>query len=273
MPGGQEFLRVKGLLRELELHTVCEEAQCPNVGECFGRGTATFLILGEQCTRDCRFCAVKGGTPSPLDWEEPERVAKAAQALGLRHVVVTSVTRDDLADGGAAIYAATIRRLGALLPQTTVEVLIPDFGGDAAALQKVVEAAPDILNHNLETIQRLYPVVRPQADYRRSLELLRQAKLYRPGQTTKSGLMVGLGEGPEELLEALADLRAVDCDLVTIGQYLAPSKNHLPVARYHTPEEFGRLKTCAQNLGFAHVEAAPLVRSSYRAEEQIKDRQ
>lgn len=270
LPGGQEFLRVKGLLRELELHTVCEEAQCPNVGECFTRGTATFLILGDQCTRDCKFCAVKAGTPAPLDPQEPERVARAARALGLRHVVVTSVTRDDVADGGAEIYAATIRRLRELLPQTTVEVLIPDFGGNFKALMMVLKAAPDILNHNLETIQRLYPLVRPQADYCRSLEILRTAKTHHPRQITKSGLMLGLGEGLEEVVEALGDLRAAGCEMVTLGQYLSPSQNHLPVARYYTPEEFLGLKTCAQDLGFSHVEAAPLVRSSYRAEEQVQ---
>lgn len=270
MPGGQEFLRVKGLLRELELHTVCEEARCPNVGECFGRGTATFLILGDQCTRDCRFCAVKAGTPSPLDLEEPERVARAARSLGLRHVVATSVTRDDLDDGGAEIYAATILRLREFLPPATVEVLIPDFAGNFKSLKTVVEAAPDILNHNLETIRRLYPMVRPQADYRRSLEVLRQTKNLRPAQRTKSGLMVGLGEAPDEVVEALGDLQVAGCDIITLGQYLSPSKNHLPVERYYTPEEFLWLKARALNLGFAQVEAAPLVRSSYKAEEQSR---
>lgn len=270
MPGGQEFLRVKGLLRELELHTVCEEARCPNLGECFSRGTATFLILGDQCTRNCKFCAVRAGTPLGVDTKEPERVARAARLLELRHVVITSVTRDDLADGGAEIYAAVIRRLQELLPGAAVEVLIPDFGGNIMALQKVLEAAPDILNHNLETILRLYPQVRPQADYHRSLELLQRAKTYNCRQTTKSGLMVGLGEEAEEVVEALKDLRAAGCDLLTLGQYLAPSKNHLPVARYYSPQEFERLKSRAQDLGFAHVEAAPLVRSSYHAEEQVK---
>lgn len=268
MPGGQEFLRVKGLLRELELHTVCEEAHCPNIGECFGRGTATFLILGDKCTRNCGFCAVGHGVPGALDAKEPERVARAAKALDLRHVVITSVTRDDMSDGGAEIYAAVIRRLRELLPGATVEVLIPDFGGNFAALQKVLNAAPDILNHNLETVERLYPSVRPQADYRRSLKLLQQAKARNPRQITKSGLMVGLGEELKEVEQALKDLRTAGVDIVTLGQYLAPSKNHLPVVRYYSPPEFERLKVTAQGLGFSHVEAAPLVRSSYRAEEQ-----
>lgn len=266
---GPNYRHVTDLLRGLTLHTVCEEAHCPNMGECFESGTATFLILGRVCTRDCRFCAVEGGRPSDVDQREPERVAEVVRRLGLRHVVVTSVTRDDLPDGGAGIFAATIERVRAGSPGCGIEVLIPDFAGAREPLVAVVRARPDVLNHNLETVPRLYPRVRPRADYARSLELLRRAKEADAGLLTKSGLMVGLGEEHDEIVATLADLRAVGCDIVTIGQYLSPSREHLPVERYYHPDEFARLKEEGERLGLRHVEAAPLVRSSYHAGEQV----
>ena len=267
-PGGEGYLRVKGLLRRAGLHTVCEEAACPNIGECFEAGTATFLILGEVCTRACRFCAIATGRPEPVDREEPRRVAETVAMLKLRHAVVTSVTRDDLADGGAGVFAATIREIRRLSPSTAVEVLIPDLRGDRRALADIVEAAPDILNHNIETVPRLYRSVRPQAVYARSLELLRQAKALRPETATKSGIMVGLGEGALEIREAMSDLREAGCDILTLGQYLRPSAKHLPVARFYSPEEFAALAEEGRALGFLHVESGPLVRSSYRAAQQ-----
>ena len=269
-PGGEGYLRVRGLLRRAGLHTVCEEAACPNIGECFEAGTATFLILGDVCTRACRFCAIATGRPQPVDAEEPRRVAETVALLALRHAVITSVTRDDLPDGGAAVFAATIREVRRLSPSTAVEVLIPDLRGDWQALAAIVEASPDILNHNIETVPRLYRSVRPQAVYARSLELLRQAKSLRAAMLTKSGIMVGLGEEPSEVRQAMSDLRNASCDVITLGQYLRPSAKHLPVARFYPPEEFEALAADARALGFRHVEAGPLVRSSYRAAQQSK---
>jgi lipoic acid synthetase len=264
-PGGPGYLRVRGLLRRAGLHTVCEEAACPNIGECFEAGTATFLILGDICTRACRFCAIAGGRPLPVDPGEPLRVAETVRLLGLRHVVVTSVTRDDLPDGGAGVFAETIAAIRRLSPTTGIEVLIPDLQGNWSALDAIMAAEPDILNHNLETVPRLYRSVRPQAAYERSLELLQRAKANAPQRATKSGLMVGLGEEPEELRTAMADLRSVGCDILTLGQYLRPSARHLPVARFYPPAEFEGLAAAARAMGFRRVEAAPLVRSSYRA--------
>jgi len=270
-PGGDDYHQVKGLLRTLGLHTVCEEAHCPNIGECFAQGTATFLILGDVCTRGCRFCAVAKGQPLALDREEPERVARAVARLGLRHAVITSVTRDDLPDGGASIFAEVIRKIHAYLPGCSVEVLIPDFQGSLEALRLVLAAGPEVLNHNIETVPRLYAQVRPGAIYARSLELLRRAKDLAPARRTKSGLMVGLGEDGDEVLATLRDLRTVGCDMVTIGQYLQPSAWHLPVARFYRPEEFAALREAALRLGFAHVESGPLVRSSYHAHAAIRE--
>lgn len=248
------------------LHTVCEAALCPNIGECFGHGVATFLILGDACTRGCQFCAVDCRPPEPPDAEEPARVAGAAAALGLTHAVVTSVTRDDLPDGGASHLAATIRALRAAVPGAVVEVLVPDFRGSREALDTVLDAGPDILGHNVETVPRLYPAVRRGADYGRSLALLAATAEHQDGRLVKSGLMVGLGERREEVVAVLSDLRTAGCDLVTLGQYLSPSKMHVPVARYVSPEEFDELKALALELGFAYVEAGPLIRSSYRAD-------
>jgi lipoic acid synthetase len=270
-PGGPRYLRLKAMLRASGLHTVCEEARCPNIGECFQAGTATFMILGDVCSRACRFCAVRSGWPVGLDSEEPLRVAQAVQHLSLRHAVITSVTRDDLPDGGAAVFADTIRHIRRLSPTTSVEVLVPDFQGSQQALAMLMAARPDILNHNLETVRRLYPRVRPRAVYERSLELLAWAKSLEPTIPTKSGLMVGLGETGQELSQAMADLAAVGCGILTIGQYLQPSPRQLPVARYYWPQEFRELAEEGQRLGFRHVEAGPLVRSSYHAEGQIQN--
>ncbi|MEW6683266.1 MAG: lipoyl synthase [Nitrospirota bacterium] len=263
---GQDLARLRGLFREGTLHTVCEEARCPNLWECWNRGTATFMILGDVCTRSCGFCAVKTGRPSDIDWDEPRRVARAVGAMGLGHVVVTSVNRDELPDGGAAVFAETIRAIRTVKPDCTIEVLIPDFQGTESALLTVLAAKPAILNHNTETVPRLYPIVRPQARYERSLGLLRQAKA--AGSVTKTGVMVGLGETSDELRAVFADLRGVGCDILTVGQYLQPTREHLPVSRYYRPEEFDDLGARARTLGFVHVEAGPMVRSSYHAEEQ-----
>lgn len=267
-PAGGKYAELQDLMRSQELHTVCEEARCPNIGECWSRGTATFMILGDTCTRSCGFCAVKTGRPGTVDRGEPKRVALAIQRMRLRHAVITSVNRDELADGGAAIFAETIRWTRRLSPGTTIEVLIPDFKGDWDALATVLEAEPEILNHNTETVPRLYRQVRPQAIYERSLELLRRAKELDPGTVTKSGLMVGLGETREEILAVFEDLAAHRVEVLTVGQYLQPTPAHLPIARYWTPEEFGALRAAAERMGFRHVECGPLVRSSYHAEEQ-----
>jgi len=267
-PAGGRFGELLALMRESDLHTVCEEARCPNIGGCWGRGTATFMILGDTCTRSCGFCAVKTGRPGTLDTDEPRRVALAIQRMGLRHAVITSVNRDELPDGGARMFAETIRWGRRLSPGTTFEVLIPDFKGDEAALATVMAARPEILNHNTETVPRLYRTVRPQAVYERSLRVLRRAKELDPGALTKSGLMVGLGETRDELLAVFQDLAANGVDILTVGQYLQPTPAHLPIVRYYEPREFEELKAEALAMGFRHVEAGPLVRSSYHAEEQ-----
>lgn len=259
--------RMEQLLDDLSLHTVCQEARCPNLAECFGRGTATFMILGDRCTRGCRFCAVAHGKPVPVDRREPERVAEAAVRLGLDHVVVTSVTRDDLPDGGAGQFAETIEAVRRRLPRSTVEVLIPDFAGSCAALERVLAAEPDVLNHNLETVPRLYARVRPGADYRRSLGVLAYARTRGKRVKTKSGLMLGLGECATEVLQVLQDLRRAGCDMLTLGQYLQPTDRQLPVARYVPPDEFQGYQDRAEQMGFRSVAAGPLVRSSYHAGE------
>jgi lipoic acid synthetase len=268
---GANFDRLQGLMRELGLHTVCEEARCPNVGECWNRGTATFMILGDVCTRACGFCAVKTGLPGrPPDPEEPRRVADAVARMGLRHAVITSVNRDDQKDGGAWVFAAVIREIRARVPECAVEVLIPDFKGDAQALATVIEARPDILNHNTETVPRLYRQVRPGARFERSLDVLRRSKA--AGLVTKSGIMVGLGEEWVEVQEAIRAIRTAGTDILTVGQYLRPSPQHLPLLRYYTPEEFDLIRDFALALGYPHVESGPLVRSSYHAEEQVPRR-
>lgn len=266
IPAGTAYRKIPDLLRRGGLHTVCEEALCPNQGECFSRGTATFLILGDRCSRDCRFCSVAHGPSGPPDPEEPVRVADAVREMGLYYVVITSVTRDDLADGGAGLFARTIREIRERSPETLVEVLVPDFQGDADALHEVLGARPDVLNHNLETVPRLYPSVRPEAVYRRSLELLERVEAYDPAIPTKSGLMLGLGESPEEIDRTLRDLRRAGCDLLTLGQYLQPTRRHLPVRRFVHPDEFEEWRRVALDLGFAEVASGPFVRSSYRAE-------
>ncbi len=270
-PGSPNYLRLKRLVQDQRLHTICEEAHCPNIGECWEQLTATFLILGDICTRNCGFCAVTHGKPTELDLAEPDRVAQAIQRLGLEHAVITSVNRDDQADGGSAIFAAVIRRIRELSPGCGVEVLIPDFRGNEAALRTVVEAAPDILNHNMETVPRLYREVRPGSRYEQSLELFAKARRMAPALVTKSGIIVGFGEEREELLQTMLDLRRVDCDILTMGQYLRPSQQHLPIIRYYTPEEFRELKAIGEGMGFKHVEAGPLVRSSYHARGQIEE--
>ncbi len=267
--GGPELRQVSAMLRKLNLHTVCEEANCPNLMECFGKLTATFMILGRECTRNCTFCKVSKGVPTAIDAQEPYHVAQAVKELALKHVVITSVTRDDLPDGGAGHFAAVIEAVKNVSPATTIEVLIPDFQGSGSALAKVVKAGPRVINHNVETIRRLYPAVRPLADYYRSLELIKRIKAMDAGIYAKSGFMVGLGEAPEEVEGLLGDLRQSDCDIVTIGQYLAPSKNHHPVIEYITPEAFAAYKRQAEGMGFRYVASSPLVRSSYHAGEAL----
>jgi lipoic acid synthetase len=267
-PMGENYHQLKRLARGLGLHTVCESAQCPNIGECWNHRTATFMLLGDICTRRCGFCAVPKGRPGPLDWDEPRRVAEAVAELGLRHAVVTSVNRDDDNLGGARIFAETIAHVRRLAPQCRVEVLIPDFQGEDEALRIVLAARPDVLNHNTETVPRLYRAVRSGARYERTLRLLDQVKKVSPGMVSKSGLMVGLGETLEELIEVFRDLADCRVDILTVGQYLRPSRDHLPIARFYTPDEFRFLKNEALRLGFRHVESGPLVRSSYHAHEQ-----
>jgi lipoic acid synthetase len=268
MPGGENYSRLRTLMRTQTLHTVCEEAACPNIGECWGRGTATFMILGDTCTRACSYCYVKTGRPGAVDHSEPARVARVAADMSLKFVVVTSVDRDDLPDGGAQVFAETIRALRQALPDTRVEVLIPDFNGDLAALETVMGAGPDVLNHNIETVRRVFRKVRPRGDYDQSLELLRRAKRINPEGTTKSGMMVGLGETLDEILETMHDLRTVETDLLTIGQYLRPSQKHHPLIRFYHPRDFSDLARQGLKMGFKHVASGPLVRSSYHAEEQ-----
>jgi lipoic acid synthetase len=267
-PGSPNYLRLRGLMRELNLHTVCEEAHCPNIGECWHHGTATFMIMGDVCTRACGYCNVRHGAPAALDPDEPDHLATAVDTLALSYVVVTSVDRDDLDDFGAGVFAATVRAIKARRPDCRVEVLIPDFQGQEAPLRAVLDAGPDILNHNTETVPRLYRMARPGGRYARALELLDRARQWAPQIPTKTGLMVGLGETTDEIIEVLHDLRRVDCQILTIGQYLRPSIAHLPMARYYTPDEFASLKRLALDLGFGHVESGPLVRSSYHAHEQ-----
>jgi lipoic acid synthetase len=268
MPSGETYQRVRRLMRSKELHTVCEEAMCPNIGECFGRGTATFLLLGDTCTRSCAFCNIRTGRPGALDEAEPERIAEAVKSMDLKHAVLTSVNRDELPDGGAHIFARSVRLIHAYVPGCTVEVLIPDFKGDRSALQTVMDAHPEILNHNVETVPRLYRTIRPQAVYERSLRVLQMAREMDPHTTTKSGIMVGVGETWEEIIQVMRDLRAHGVDVLTIGQYLRPSAHNVAVARYYTPDEFRRLHDEGMALGFKWLESAPLVRSSYHADAQ-----
>jgi lipoic acid synthetase len=267
-PGSPNYLRLKSLMKESRLNTVCEEARCPNIGECWHHGTATFMILGDVCTRACGYCAVPHGMPSDVDAAEPERLADAVRTLGLRYVVITSVDRDDLADGGAWIFAETIRRVRVAAPDCRVEVLIPDFQGIESSLRSVLDAGPDVLNHNTETVPRLYRLARPGGRYPRTLELLDRARTIAPGIPTKTGLILGLGEEWDEIVETLGDLRKVGVEILTIGQYLRPTESHLKMVRYYHPDEFAELKRIALDLGFGHVESGPLVRSSYHAHEQ-----
>ncbi len=268
-PGGPTYERLRRLMRDSDLHTVCEEAHCPNIGECWNSGTATFLILGKVCTRACGYCQVTSGRPQPLDPDEPRRVALTVERMGVSHAVITSVNRDDAPDGGAALFVETVRWIRRLSPGTSVELLVPDFDGNREALERVLRAAPEILNHNTETVPRLYRAVRHKARYERSLELLRRAGAWSPRPVTKSGLMLGLGETMDEIDAVLRDLRGVGCDVLTVGQYLRPSRKHLPVARFVPPAEFDALAERARAMGFRHVESGPLVRSSYHAERQV----
>jgi lipoic acid synthetase len=267
-PVGENFHQLKKLARGLGLHTVCESAQCPNIGECWNHKTATFMLLGDICTRRCGFCAVPKGRPQPLDLDEPRRVAEAVATLGLKHAVITSVNRDDDNAGGARIFAETIRQVREVAPDCRIEVLIPDFQGLEEPLRIVLDAKPDVLNHNTESVPRLYRAVRSGARYERTLRLLDNAKKFSPGMITKSGVMVGLGETMTELVDVFKDLAAVKVDILTVGQYLRPSRDHLPMTRYYTPDEFAYLKEEALRMGFRHVESGPLVRSSYHAHEQ-----
>ena len=268
LPGGDSYSRVKKLMRSHGLHTVCEEAMCPNIGECWSKGTATFLLMGDTCTRSCGFCHIKTGRPPTLDEDEPRRVAESVGVLSLSHCVLTSVNRDELPNGGAHIFADTIREIRKLVPGCTVEVLIPDFKGNRPALQEVMDAQPEILNHNTETVPRLYRTVRPQANYRQTLRVLSGAKELDPHALTKTGIMVGLGEAKEEIIQVMHDWREHHVDIITIGQYLRPTSLHLPVYRYVHPDEFNEYTTIAKGLGFKWVESGPLVRSSYHAESQ-----
>jgi lipoic acid synthetase len=269
-PGSENYLRLKGIMRELRLNTVCEDAHCPNIGECWHHGTATFMILGDICTRACAYCAVAHGKPNELDRAEPSRVARAIERMGLRHAVITSVDRDDLADGGAGIFAETIRETRARVPDCRIEVLIPDFQGLESSLTTVLDAQPDVLNHNIETVPRLYRMARSGGRYPRSLELLDRSRRYAPAIATKTGIMVGLGEHHDELVAVFDDLRRVGVSILTIGQYLRPSLKHAPMTRYYHPDEFAELKRIALAKGFVHVESGPLVRSSYHAHEQAE---
>ena len=268
MPGSPRYLELKQLMRGHQLNTVCEEAHCPNIGECWGRGTATFMILGDICTRRCHYCAVTTGRPQGVDLMEPGRLAETVKKMGLRYCVITSVNRDDLADGGAFIFAACISRIRKEVPDCKVEVLIPDFGGSRHALARVMDTRPDVLNHNIESTERVFPRVRPKGNYRRSLELLATAKELDPMAVTKSGIIVGMGETVAEVVETMSDLREVDCDLLTIGQYLRPSAKHIAIDRFYHPSEFSDLSRIGEEMGFKHVASGPLVRSSYHADVQ-----
>ncbi len=267
-PGSENYLRLRGIMRDLKLNTVCEDARCPNIGECWHHGTATFMILGDVCTRACTYCAVAHGRPATLDIDEPRRVGEAVEKMALKYAVITSVDRDDQADGGAGIFAETIREIKTRLPECRVEVLIPDFKGEAGPLETVLNAKPDVLNHNTETVPRLYRAVRSGGKYPRTLELLDRSRKYAPGIPTKTGMMMGLGEEKDEVVKVFKDLREVGVSILTLGQYLRPSNDHAVMTRYYTPDEFRELKQIALGFGFAHVEAGPLVRSSYHAHEQ-----
>jgi len=267
-PGSENYLRLRGIMRDLKLNTVCEDAHCPNIGECWHHGTATFMILGDVCTRACTYCAVAHGKPATLDIDEPRRVGEAVEKMALKYAVITSVDRDDQPDGGAGIFADTIREIKMRLPECRVEVLIPDFKGEAGPLEIVLDAKPDVLNHNTETVPRLYRAVRSGGKYTRTLELLDRSRRHAPGIPTKTGMMMGLGEEHDEVVQAFKDLRGVGVSILTLGQYLRPSNDHAVMTRYYTPDEFRALKRIALDLGFAHVEAGPLVRSSYHAHEQ-----
>lgn len=269
-PGGDGYNRLKGIMRDRKLNTVCEDARCPNIGECWNHGTATFMILGDICTRGCRYCAVAKGKPTSLDLEEPGRVADAVREMKLRHAVITSVDRDDLPDGGAGIFAQTIKQIRKMVPDCSIEVLIPDFQGNSDALRTVMDARPDILNHNTETVPRLFPTIRLGGDYQMTLDLLRHAKEWYPESITKSGIMLGLGEEDHELESTIADLVAVGVDILTLGQYLQPSKKHAQVKKFYHPDEFRAWKTKGEAMGIGHVESAPLVRSSYHAANQVE---
>ena len=269
-PGGENYSRIRGLMRDLDLHTVCEEAHCPNVGECWEHGTATFMILGDVCTRNCAYCAVAHGRPPRYDVDEPARVARAIADMALRHAVITSVDRDDLPDFGAYIFAETIRQIHAQVPGCSVEVLVPDFQGNEDSIRAVLDARPEIYNHNTETVPRLYKRCRPGGRYERVMEIFRFAKAIAPDIPTKTGIIVGMGETIEEIVAVMADLRAVDVDILTLGQYLRPSDAHIPLDRYYTPDEFRRLRETGMAMGFRHVESGPLVRSSYHAWEQVQ---
>ena len=271
IPPFQDLLKVKSILEQTDLHTVCEEARCPNLGECFSKGTSTFLILGRVCTRSCGFCAVEHGIPVPPDEAEPQKVAQTVKRMGLEYVVITSVTRDDLPDGGASLFAKTIRAIRILDPKIKVEVLIPDFKGDLPSLKAVLRESPDVLNHNMETISGLYPQVRTQADYKGSLYLLKKSKEHYPHLTTKSGFMLGLGETREEVLALLQDLRETGCDFLTIGQYLQPRQDRLPVVRFIPPEEFEEYKKIGEEMGFKAVASGPFVRSSFHASQMFEN--
>jgi lipoyl synthase len=266
---GEEYQKVKTLLRSAKLHTICEEARCPNIAECFGCGTAVFLILGNICTRNCRYCNVTHGIPKPINENEPRDVAESVKALGLNYVVITSVTRDDLPDGGAGVFYDTVQEIRRVNNNCTIEVLIPDFQGHNASLQKIVDASPDVINHNIEVVKELFPTIRPQGDYQQSLRVLHTIKTLNPSMQTKSGFMVGLGERYEQILATMHDLRSVSVDFLTIGQYLQPTKNHAVIQKYYPPEEFQELTRSALALGFKHVESGPLVRSSYHAEKTL----
>ena len=269
MPGGANYIEMQNLLKDGELHTVCEEANCPNIGECWDNRSATFMILGDICTRNCRYCAVTTGRPLVLDLEEPQRLARTVERLGLRYCVITSVDRDDLPDGGAFVFEQCIRQIRTRLPECRIEVLIPDFQGSKSALSTVICAAPNVLNHNIETVNRIFHSVRPRGDYLQSLELLSNTKDISSHMVTKSGMMVGLGEERDEIVQTMKDLRSAQCDLLTIGQYLRPSDKHYPIAKFYTPQEFDDLRKEGERLGFQHVASGPLVRSSYHAEEQF----
>jgi lipoic acid synthetase len=268
MPGSPGYIQLKSLMSDQQLHTVCEEARCPNTGECWARGTATFMILGDICTRRCHYCAITTGRPGGPDLQEPGRLAETAGKMGLRYCVITSVNRDDLYDGGAFIFAACIKKIREEVPGCRVEVLIPDFAGSWPALRRVIDARPDVLNHNIESTRRVFPRVRPKGDYQLSLELLSRAKQMEPCMVTKSGIIVGMGETRGEVVETMEDLRRVDCDLLTIGQYLRPSEKHLPIHRFYKPAEFEELRETGERMGFKHVASGPLVRSSYHADQQ-----